>query len=326
LSDYIYAVTRVHNQEPSMLTRADLERLIAANTAGEALRLLREKGWGTADLPEGDADAVLAFEQSRAWALVAELVKDLSPFDILRVGADYHNLKAAMKLRYADHPAEDAPRYLMENGTMPAEQILRAVEARDEAAVLPPDMAEAARRAAEALLHTGSGQIADFILDAARLAAVDRFGGCSPSPMMRLYARVSVDAAVARIAARAARMGIGRDALLIAIPEAGSLGREAMVAAALKGPEAVPAALEQAGYAGAAEALRRGVAAMERWFDDHLMEALRPMRFVYDGVEPIFAYLIGREREIGAARLILAAKLNGMKNELVQERLRVLYV
>jgi V/A-type H+-transporting ATPase subunit C len=182
---------------------------------------------------------VLAFEQSRAWALVAELVKDLSPFDILRVGADYHNLKAAMKLRYADHPAEDAPRYLMENGTMPAEQILRAVEARDEAAVLPPEWprppagrrgAFAHRQRPDCRLHPGRGP-------ARRGGPVGRV---LPSPMMRLYARVSVDAAVARIAARAARMGIGRDALLIAIPEAGSLGREAMVAAALKGRRRFP--------------------------------------------------------------------------------------
>ncbi len=325
MSDYIYAVTRVHNQEQNMLDRADLERLLAAKTVGEALRILRDKGWGSSDLQEGDVDAMLAFERARAWALVTELLKDASPFDILRVGADYHNLKAVVKLRYANHPEEDAPRYLLSNGTIPAETIWRAVASRDEA-TLPPEMAEAVRRASEALMHTGSGQAADFVLDAAQLMAIDRLGKRSPSPMLRLYARVTVDAAIARIAVRAARMGIGRDALMIAIPEAGTLDRKAMVAAALSGPEAVRDALEGTEYAGAAEALRHGTAALERWFDDYLMEALRPLRYAYDGIEPIAAYLIGREREIDAARLILAAKLNNMKNDLVQERLRALYV
>ena len=56
------------------------------------------------------------------------------------------------------------------------------------------------------------------------------------------------------------------------------------------------------------------------------MEKLRPQRHVYDGIEPIAAYLVGREREIDAVRLILASKANHIAGDRAQERLRALYV
>ena len=325
MNDTIYAVTRVHNQEQNMLDRGDLDRLIAAKTTGEALRHLRDRGWGAPELPEGDPDALIAFEQARTWALVEELAKDLTPFALFRVNADYQNLKAAIKFANARHAAGDALRYMLPGGTIPPESLVKAAQERDYSA-LPPEMAAVADRATEALLHAGSGQIADLLMDAGALAAIDSAGKASPSEMMRLYARITVDGAVARIALRAARMRLQRDALEIAIPPAGSLDRKTIIAAALNGPEAVLQALESTEYAGAAAEGQKSASAMERWFDDTLMEKLRPQRRVYEGYDPIAAYLIGREREIDAVRLILAALNNHISGDRVAERLRALYV
>jgi len=212
MSDTIYAVTRVHNQEQNMLDRADLDRLLAAKTTGEALRLLREKGWGSPELPEGDVDALIAFERARTWALVGELAKELKPFDLFRLAADYQNLKAAIKFSNAHHAVGDATRYMLPGGTIDPEVLLKAAHEHDFS-TLPPEMAEAARRAYEALLHAQGGQIADFILDAGALLAIDQAGKASPSALMRLYAHITIDAAIVRIALRAARIGLGRDAL-----------------------------------------------------------------------------------------------------------------
>lgn len=325
MSDTIYAVTRVHNQEQFLLDRGDLERLLSAKSAGEALGMLREKGWGAPELPAGDADALIAHERARAWALVGELAKDLKPFDILRLAADYQNLKAAIKFTHARHAAGDALRYMLPGGTIPPEALVRAAGEHDFSA-LPPEMAEVGRRAYEALMHAQGGQTADFIVDAGALTAIDKAGKASPSPLLSLYARITVDAAVIRIALRASRVGLGRDALEIAIPPVGSLDRKALLTAALSGPEAVFQALESTEYAGAAAEGRKNLAALERWFDDHLMDRLRPQRHVYEGIDPIAAYLIGREREIDAVRLILAAKQNNISSERIAERLRALYV
>ena len=325
MNDTIYAVTRVHYQEQNMLDRGDLERLIAAKTVREALRLLKDKGWGSQDLKEDDPDALIAYEQARTWALAEELIKDLKPFSLFRLNADYQNLKAAIKFQSARHAAGDAQRYMLPGGTIPPEALTKAATERDFSA-LPPEMAEVAARANEALLRSGNGQLADLILDAGALTAIDLAGKASPSALMRQYARIVVDGAIARIAFRAARMGLQRDALEMAIPVAGSLDRKAIIAAALTGPEAVLQALESTEYAGAAAEGQKSAAALERWFDDYLMEKLRPQRRVYEGYDPIAAFLIGREREIDAVRLILAALQNNISGDRVQERLRALYV
>ena len=165
MADTIYAVTRVHNQEQNMLDRADIDRLLAAKTVPEVLRLLREKGWGNPELPPEDGDALLEAERTRAWALIEDLAGNLEPFGVLRLGADYHNLKAALKLNYAGHDAQDAARYMLPGGVLPAEELLKAMKAHDFSA-LSPDMAETARKAYEALLHTQSGQAADILVRA----------------------------------------------------------------------------------------------------------------------------------------------------------------
>jgi len=85
-------------------------------------------------------------------------------------------------------------------------------------------------------------------------------------------------------------------------------------------------ALESTEYEGAAAEGRKSAAALERWFDDYLMDKLRPQRHIYEGVDPIAAYLIGRERELDDVRLILAAKTNHIASERIVERLRALYV
>ena len=40
--DYIYAVTRVRARETGLLTKGDLERLMACQTEEECLRVLRD--------------------------------------------------------------------------------------------------------------------------------------------------------------------------------------------------------------------------------------------------------------------------------------------
>lgn len=324
MAETIYAVTRVHTREQNLLDRAELDRLLAAKTAPEVLALLRDRGWGDPELPSEDGDALLEAERARAWALVEESLGDLEPFGALRLGADYHNLKAALKLNYGGHDPQEAARYMLPGGALPAEELLAAARAQDFSA-LPPDMGETARRACQALLHTQNGQAADTLVDAGLLRALEKAGKASGDPVIQAYARITLDAAVVKTALRAARMGLGRDFLEMAIPCAGALNPEALTAAALEGEDAVWALLRAGPYQGAAALERRTLPALERWFDDHLMEQLRPQRHVYQGVGPLAAYLIGREREIAAVRLILSAKANGLGREPVAERLRALY-
>lgn len=322
---FIYAVTRIHNQEQTLLTSGDLERLIAAKDEAACLDILKEKGWGASGTAADEADAFLSNETKKAWALAEELAGGLKPFFALYHANDYHNLKAAIKLAYRDDSAAHALRYFMHPTSVPPETVFEAVCAHrfDD---LPPAMAEAGREAYEVLLHTGDGQACDMILDAAALVSVEAAALTSQSDLIRFYARLKADEANIKAAIRACRLGKDQTFLERAIARAGSIDRDALINAAASSPEALYTFLLSTQYAGAAETLKESLSAFELWCSNRLMEEIGPQRNQYFTIEPLVAYLMWRENEIAMVRLILSAKRNALEEAVIRKRMRQMYV
>ena len=323
---YVYPVTRVHMHEQGLLSVQDLEQLISANTVNEAFRYLSDKGWGSPDLPPNDADALLGYETDRTWGLIAELLDDMTPFNVFLIANDYHNVKAAIKLAFtANEDEEENARYFLKYGTIPLETIVKAANEHDFSA-LPPAMAEAGRAAYETLAHTGIGQNSDMVIDRAALIAVGEAGKKAESQLLRRYAQLMVDSANIKAAVRSACMGKTRDFIQRAIAPAGTLDTTRLTDAAAVGTEAIYGYLKSTEYAGAVEALERSMAEFERWCDNHLVQLIKPQRYNYFSIEPLAAFILGRENEIKMVRLILSAKINHLNSDVLRERLRETYV
>ena len=73
---YAYAVARIRTKELGLLKGAFLEQLLAAKSYEECIQLLSEKGWG--DGTTMDAEQILRGEEEKTWALLEDLVDDLS--------------------------------------------------------------------------------------------------------------------------------------------------------------------------------------------------------------------------------------------------------
>ena len=56
------------------------------------------------------------------------------------------------------------------------------------------------------------------------------------------------------------------------------------------------------------------------------MEYIKKAKLLCFGFEPILAFLIGKEYELQAVRIILSGKINGVPVEIIKERLRDMYV
>jgi V/A-type H+-transporting ATPase subunit C len=322
---YIYAVTRVHAHEQGLLSKQDLEQLIAAPSLREAFQMLSDKGWGTPDLPQGDSDALLGYEQDRIWAFVTELMGDTAPFDVFRVQSDYHNLKAAIKLAFSADDQNEQGSYFMKFGTIPLEAIEKAAAEHDFKA-LPEALAAAGKEAYEILAHTQSGQMADMVIDRAALVAIAAAGKKSESALMRRYATLTVDVANIKSAVRCCRMGKNADFARRAVAPAGSLNTPKLIDAAAMDMDAICECLKRTDYADATEALKKSMSAFERWCDNKLMAIIKPQRKNYFTIEPIAAYILARENDIRIARLVLSAKQNDLSDDVLRERLRDTYV
>ncbi|MDL2254078.1 V-type ATPase subunit [Ruminococcaceae bacterium OttesenSCG-928-I18] len=323
---YVYAVTRIHYAEQSLLSEQEMEQLISAPSVEEVMRILDDKGWGAPDLPLEDPDTLVAVETEKTWGLVQELAGDVAPFNVFRYANDFHNLKAAIKLAYTANEEEDKEHYFQPFGTIELEKIIKAANEHDFSS-LPEPMASAGREAYEVLAHTGNGQLCDMVLDRAALVAIYDAGTKSGSEVLTRYATLTVDAANIKAAVRCSLMGKSREFAEKAIAPTGTLDTGALLSAASSDSlDALYSYLSFTSYASAVPELQKSLAAFERWCDNQMMELIKPQRYNYFSIEPLAAFILGRENEIRMVRLILSAKINHLSEEVLRERLRITYV
>ena len=193
---YTYAVARVRAKESTLLNKAALDQLLACKTSEDCLRALAERGWGSENTHT--AEEMLKAETEKTWQFLNSVLPDAHTLDVFRLSADFHNLKAAIKQVCTE---QETPNVFCEGGTIPAAQILAAVqEQRFES--LPAALAAPGRQCFDILLHTRDAQLCDLALDKACLEAIAQKGRCEKNEALRLYAETTVACADIRIAVR----------------------------------------------------------------------------------------------------------------------------
>lgn len=318
--DVIYAVARIHYREMALLTKQDLEQLLACRSYDECLRSLKDKGWGRGS--ERTGEAILEAEEEKIWELMGELTEDLSPFRVLMLPTDYNNLKAAIKC--VDTSTEPVDVFLP-GGTLEPEALLQCARESDFSS-LPEHMRQAADEAHHLLLETGNGQLCDILLDKACLQAIQAEGKSSKEDLPARYAELTVAIADIKTAVRAAKTGKDQRFLETALAPCDSLNIQELTAAACKGSEALFEYLSGTPYAQAAQELRESYSAFEKWCDNHVMEMILPEKSNFLGMGPLFAYVLARRSEIASVRIILSGKLNGLDETMIRQRVRDTYV
>ncbi len=321
--DYTFAVARIRGRETALLSSAAMEQLASSKSYDEALHFLADKGWGRSD-ERLTAENLLQAETEKTWELIGEMVDDMSAFDVYRIADDYHNLKAAIKLCFTGANM-DPHRLFVAGGTQDPERILKAIREKDYS-LLPDAMAAHAAEAYDTLLHTGDGQLCDVILDRAALEATYAAGQKAEDEVLRLYATLTVVAADIKIAVRCGQIGKSLEFIRRALAECQELNTESLALAALGGLDNVVEYLSGTDYAEAAEALKESPAAFERWCDNLIIRHMKPQKTNPFTIGPLAAYILARQNEIKCARMVLSAKLNGLPDEMIRERLREMYV
>ena len=317
---YTYAVARIRAKELSLLSSQDIEQLVSAKDAHEVLQLLADKGFDGGGA-EG-IDEILEGESNKTWELMGELLDDMSVLDVFLFEKDFHNLKAAVKAVYSKMPTDGV---FMPGGTAAAEEIYEAVRDR-EFEKLPENMRTAAAEAVQMLNKTGDGQLCDIIIDKAALEAIRAAGRASGNDMIDKYSELTAALADIKIAYRGARLKKSVDFLRAAIAECDTLSKDKLVSAAIAGTDELFSYLELTDYAPAVTEIKESDSDFEKWCDNLIMDFIRKQKSNPFTIAPLAAYVLARENEIKAVRIILTAKENGLSESFVRERLRDMYV
>lgn len=322
VKSHAYAVGRVRVLEQTLIGRATLERLVSAATIEELARTLGELGWGEAK----NASEVLALAANHvkdACALVRSDSPEPQITDCFLLKFDILNLKLLLKSRVLGQPAD----FLSPCGTIPVERLARCVE-ENRYADLPKPLCEVMERIERHIAVKMDPLYVDAELDKT-MAEMIHEAVCNGDPVIRQYFAARSDLTNLLIALRSAAMGRGSAFAQELFLPGGEVSFEALARVA-DDPERAYAAIEKRPYAPLfKEALSpdspANMAAVERILDDYLLNLIRPYKYQPTSVLPLIGYLLAREREAAAVRMIVTAKSAHISAEKLTERLRALY-
>ena len=318
--EYAYAAAYIKTIANKMLSAKDIDQLMGFDTAEEAIKFLKDRDYGGKTDGDGQLEGLLQRELEMAWQEAYSVLPEGAPVDILLYQNDFHNLKTVLKAMMSNAAWEGL---IIRPCIVEPQELYEAAVTADFGG-LPEFIRDTAEQAYERITSSSDGQLTELLIDKQAFAAMRERAGDSPF----LLGWIALNAFIAdlKTAIRGAYMGKSAQFLKNAMIPSAKIREEELAQAAAKGTEQVLAALEESGYADAASAARESMSAVEKWCDNQRMEYLKDYKNNSFGVEPILAFLIGKQSEIQAVRMIVSGKENRIPEELIRERLRELYV
>ena len=325
-TDYLYISTYLRARERNLLTAVRMERMIDAPTAEEAGKVLREIGYGEfSAASDRELGQALAREREALFEDLYRYIPDKAVVDVFKVKYDYHNLKALLK---AQAMGVDGGRLLVNAGRVPAAALETAVREGDDEA-LPPALREAAREARQ-VLSTHRRPPAERLCAGPGLLRGDallrrRLGQRLSGPVCPGHHRRGQPPQRGAHPADAE----GGDFLRKVLFPGGTLSVDSVLGAAWGGNlEELyrVTAFKAAAEAGAAAARGGDLTRFEKLCDDAVTAfAVGAKRFPF-GVEAVIGYLVAKEIEFTAVRVIMSGKMAGIDGDTIRQRLREAYV
>lgn len=318
-TEYAYAVARIRAIEKKLLSKADLDQLIAADSCDTAVRILTEKGRA-----EPDADSgydICEKELSDTWSFLRECVPDIGLFDAIVVGNDFANLKAAVKSKFS---GVDAEKYMTCPYLCEPKVIIKAIAESDFGA-LPDYLSECADKAYHAYTEKQSGQQAEIIIDKACNRAKLKFAEKAESTLLTEIFEIGIAVSDIKTARRCVTTGKTKEFALEVVSGCGKLDGAKLVEAAYAGDKTADL-LIQSGLEELAEYADGDFSALEMASDNLITEKAKSYNHEVFGPNPIVAYYYAKLAETKNVRIILSAKASNVPDEVISKRVREIYV
>ncbi|NLH45575.1 MAG: V-type ATPase subunit [Acholeplasmataceae bacterium] len=320
---YEYAVGRISVFSRRMLTAAQLRRIAEATDVTEALALLLETGYGgnltPAQVVHTEIDYVIRAQLQMSRKMVWELTPDPDLTSLFLLEVDTHNIKTFLKARLM---GIEAPDVLIEGGVFPLDFLKDCVYNKKYDKL--PDAYRIAmnkieidlQRSIDPLLFSAQIDCAMFKHIKSVLDKREEEG------FVREYFTLMADFQNARSVIRSRMLNWNSDKLRPMLLDCGEIDHSVFI-------EGMDTPLEQLGAK-----LNRGpngklisqtieeyvatgnVPILKRRMETALMNVLRAVKWDVSTLGPIIGYLMGREAEAKALRIIFGAKRAGFEIEL----------
>ena len=327
--DYGQSVVTIRILEKRLLTRNRLERMIEAQTPEEVLKLLGETEYSQdmADIHGSqDYEIILKRETERVFSIVRNMIKNTGIVDILSLKYDYHNLKVLLKSKIT---GKDFSSLLMQAGMIDASKFKAKFESQSND--LPQEIMEAIAEVQKDFEENHNPQRIDIIVDKHYFRNLSRLAKEIDVKVITDYVEGLIDFQNMITLFRVQKQKRDARFLETVIFEGGTISKNKIVASINDNTDTILNKFkkEKLGtyLVKGLEAFRetKRLSELEKISDNYLMELNKESKYVVFGPEPLFTYLVAKEREINAVRMIMVSKINNISSDKIRERLRETY-
>lgn len=317
---YIYAVARLRAKEMRLFSESNMRALISCKDVSDCFAYLRDHAWG--DESSKSIDDFVNWQLEDLWNLIGELVSDVDLFNIFKIPNDYTNLKTAIKSVAND---KDVKPLFFSFCTIDPKVMVQSIETKDFDQ-LPEYMRETAAKARALLFESTDAQVCDSIIDRDLLYAMEGFAKKSKNALCEEYVRLFVDVANIKVAVRGCKMKRSLRFFNRILAKCGTLDIDRLAKCAAKGLNEIYAYLEFTDYKDAVPEIYKSMARFEVWCENLVMGSMQKEKSNQFTLSAIFAYVYARLSEIKNVRMIIVSKEGKVADDVIEERLRAMYV
>lgn len=322
---------RIRVYETKLLDKSKLDRMIDANTAHEALKVLQETEYGcfmgsikSAD----DYEIILSDELKRLFNVMYEISPVKALVDLMSIKYDYHNIKVILKGRFLK---QDLSYLIIPVGSLDTSKLKELIE-NTNLSEFPQIIREGIEDAIYTFENTNDPQMIDIILDKYMFKSLIHIKNEINDTFIDKYVSALIDSTNLKTLLRVKKQNKDREFLKTVIIEGGSIESDKFLGMINDEIQNISTKLATSNYA---EFVKTGmeyyaktssVSLLEKLVDNFIMDFMKDAKIIPFGAAPILAYIYAKETEIKIIRIIMVSTINNISGELVRERLRDIYV
>lgn len=321
---YAYACARLSALNKRLLEPQTVQRM-ADGSLQDAMRALSDVRYGNLpDATEADVERMIEREMTDAMLEVREISPNPAITDLFLLRADVQNLKVLIKARLLNQPEP----VFTPGGLFDKETLIEMVQNR-QYQQLPPIFCEALTKLEKQLEIRVEPRNISITLDRAYLAHALK--ETEKQPVFSQYFKAMADFDNSLTFLRLRAMGASIDTLDEVILPEGGIRYHDLYASYELSFDALNRVLDKSVCR---EALLHGLNAMQRTGnisevekarDNYLVSLLSSHKYETETIYPVVGYYLAKEREGKAIRLIITAKRNHLPENVIRERLVMLY-
>ncbi len=330
--DYTNAVATMRVYEKRLLDSVKIDRMVDAASAEDVLKILSETEYSKAMVGLNgphDFEQALKNELERVYGEMYRLTVDKNLIEILALKYDYQNIKALLK---GSASGEDAGHILQDMGTIPMSEIRSNFESGN-LNDYDPHIKGAINESKEDFEKNKDPQRIDLIVDRYYFSHLGELAEKADDvPIIKAYVKYTVDTFNLLSLLRAKNQDKNIRFVEGILVDGGNIQKSELLSVFGDSYESIANKLRK--YP-TGPVLKKGIenfiqtgrlGELEKLLENGQMKIIKPSKQVVFGPEPLFSYVVAKERENKLLRIILVSKLNNISADKTRERLRDIYV